>query len=290
MTAQPADTTPIRIVSGEWEATIRPAVGGALATLSKDGRQMLRPMPDIATDVLDAACFPLVPFCNRIADARFDWEGKTIALTPDLLAYPHALHGTGWRAIWSVEQAASDSVDLRLDHGEGEQGWPWAFTARLRYSVSEQGLAIAISVTNRSARDMPAGLGLHPYFRRSSQTTVRFGADTVMLTGADDLPSGLTAKADRFAPWSTGAELPPGLVDHCHTGWSGTAEIADHFGTVVMQADGAPHLHLYAPPGSGILCCEPVTHRPDALNQFPRDMTVLEPAKTKQINLQISHR
>ena len=49
---------------GGWEASIRPEIGGSLASLTHDGKDVLRPMPDDATDPLQAACFPLVPYCK----------------------------------------------------------------------------------------------------------------------------------------------------------------------------------------------------------------------------------
>ena len=48
-----------------------------------------------------------------------------------------------------------------------------------------RGCAVTLVLTNRSAEAMPAGIGLHPYFRRAPESEVRFDAGHVLLSGAD---------------------------------------------------------------------------------------------------------
>ena len=58
------------------QLTLDPQRGGAIREFSCDGRDVLRPTPESAgDDPLDMACFPMVPFVNRIADGRFDFGG-----------------------------------------------------------------------------------------------------------------------------------------------------------------------------------------------------------------------
>jgi aldose 1-epimerase len=69
------------------------------------------------------------------------------------------------------------------------------------------------------------------------------------------------------SPTRWGTLLRPDLVDHCYTGWPGTARITRVEGDIVLEADGAAALHVYVPPGQDFFCAEPVTAMPDAVNR-----------------------
>jgi aldose 1-epimerase len=76
------------------------------------------------------------------------------------------------------------------------------------------------------------------------------------------------------------------LLDHCHTGWSGSALITLAPGKPRLRLSGSPALkwlHLYSPPDQDFFCIEPVTHRPDALNApdpQAEGVRVLQPGET----------
>ena len=51
--------------------------GGAIREFSCGRRQVLRPAPSTASsDAIDLACFPMVPYVNRIAEGRFRFGGR----------------------------------------------------------------------------------------------------------------------------------------------------------------------------------------------------------------------
>ena len=60
----------ITLRAGALELQVTPAVGGSIARfdwLGPGGRQpLLRGSDNNFSDVIDAGCFPLVPFANRI--------------------------------------------------------------------------------------------------------------------------------------------------------------------------------------------------------------------------------
>jgi aldose 1-epimerase len=275
------------LASGEWRAELRPEFGGVLASLTRDGIEVLRTMPSGSTDPLEAACFPLVPWCNRIRDARFAWQGEDIRLAANFPPEPHSLHGLGWQSPWRVTSAAGFKGSIAHSH-DGGGAWPWAYEAEQRVRVGAQGCAITLDLTNRAATPMPCGLGLHPYFRRRSETRVRFAASGMLEVDHGLIPTGEIAEPGRFADWPAGAALPPRLVDHCFAGWDGTATIEDDLGAIHLTARGASFLHLYAPENGATLCLEPVSHAPDAPNRAPAEMTVLPPGCTASLTMRIS--
>jgi len=273
--------------AGEWLAELRPEAGGALASLTRGGTEVLRTMPQGSADPLEAACFPLVPWCNRIRDGRFEWGGREVRLPANFPPEPHSLHGLGWQSPWTVTSEAGFKAAMAHSY-DGGGAWPWAYDAEQRVRLGSQGCAITLDVTNRADTPMPCGLGLHPYLRRRAETRVRFAARGMLEVDEGLIPTGAVAEPGHFADWQAGAALPPRLVDHCFAGWDGTVAIADDLGSIALSARGAAFLHLYAPPDGSVLCCEPVSHGPDAPNRASAEMTVLPPGCTASLTLRIS--
>ncbi len=280
--------------AGEWEAAVLPAKGALMASLTHRGVDVLRPLPQGSGDPVASACFPMVPFANRIAGGRFRLADAEVRLGRNVPPEPCALHGLGWQERWEVIARAPFKCALEHRHGglgpeqwTGELAtWPWAYQAQQRIRLGEKGCAISLDLTNRSHRSMPAGLGLHPWFRRRPETRVRFSAAGVLLAGADLIPTGEVAPADHFGDFARGSALPGSVINHCFAGWDGMATIEDDLGTITLEARGAPFLHLYA--DDGVLCLEPVNHRPDALNQEQAGMTMLPPGCTASVQMWIS--
>ena len=277
----------IQLNSGDWRAVLKPSIGGSLTALGCDGVPVLRQSGERVTHPLQTACFPMVPYCNRIAGGRVVFAGAGTSIAANLEGELHPLHGTGWLRAWRVIRQDSSSVLLEDDYRQGEGDWPWPYRAHKHVALDASGITIRLIAENCASVPAPMGLGMHPYFRRRPEATVAVQA-TAML-GIDDqfLPDGTAQEVDALASFSTGAAIPPVLVDNCFTGWTGSASIRDDVGTIVVRGFGAPFLHVYAPPGGSELCLEPVSHPPDALNRAPGDMTLLPPGAAAGIAIRI---
>jgi aldose 1-epimerase len=272
---------------GGWQATLRPETGGSLGSLTFQGVEVLRTMPESSTSPLDAACFPLAPYCNRIRDGRFRFGGVEVALPANFPPEPHSIHGLSWQRPWRIESEAANKCVI-ADEYNGSGAWPWPYRIEQRVRLGEKGCAVTLVLTNRGETPMPAGVGLHPYFRRREGVRVSFAAEHALLSDPECLPTGVTAPAGHFADFRRGSALPAETIDHCFAGWNGQATIEDDLGTIAIAATGAPHLHLYAPADGSALCLEPVSHTPDALNRAPEEMIVLPPGCSSSLTLRIS--
>lgn len=275
----------MRIAAGDWAATLAPECGGAILSLTRGGRDVLRPAPATVADPFDVACFPLVPYANRIADGAFAWQGTAHRLPRNHPRQPHPLHGTGWREAWTVTAQGPAGVAMRLAHA-ADAHWPWAFEAEQRLSLSPAGLAAELSVRNADDRAMPLSLGFHPYFAKAGADALRFAAEGLWLVDDALLPRA-PAPADALGDWATDGSLDrPHLVDHCYTGWDGHARIARDDGDLLLDGEGTPALHVYLPPGEPFFCAEPVTAMPDAVNHAAAD--TLAPGETRRIAMRIT--
>ena len=58
----------IELKAGEYFLALEPERGGSIARFGWRGQDLMR--PTCGPSVLDVACFPLVPFSNRIAHGR----------------------------------------------------------------------------------------------------------------------------------------------------------------------------------------------------------------------------
>lgn len=272
---------------GAWRAAVLPEAGGLIARLDHGGLPVLRPMAEGAAGPLAAACFPMVPWCNRIAAGRFLWEGAAIRLPANVPSEPHAIHGHGWQSAWSIVSQSATACTIAHRHDGAAPGWPWAYEARQTVALTQAGCTLTLALTNQSDRVMPAGIGLHPYLRRRPESRAAFRAGPVIAVGADMIPTGARLPPGQFGDFAAegGAALSGGLIDHCFTGWDGTAVVTDDCGAITLTAEGAAALHIYAPADADILCLEPVNHLPDAANSHA--MPRAAPGETVSLTLRI---
>lgn len=198
---------------------------------------LLRTAPDDSADALSSGCYPLVPFGNRVKGNCFSFEGRDYAFTANTEWDPHYLHGEGWKAEWSVAKQSEEEVELTFSHEGGHT--PYRYQARQRFTLSDNGLEMSLTVTNLGAAAMPFGLGWHPYFPLTPDTTLFAPAKTFWtevegwLPGeATDIPSDLD--------FSTPAHLPHRWVNNGFENWSGEA--------LVSWPERHTDLHLTADP------------------------------------------
>jgi len=265
---------------------IEPHMGGTIAHYAWRGRDVLRP-PEDAGSPLGMACFPLVPFANRIAYGTFIWRGRTIRLQP-YAGEPHALHGQGWQTAWQVMEWNNGHAVLVFEHEADE--WPWPYRAELRLSLTVDGLHETLSLTNHGHDSMPASLGLHPYFLRSARTKLTTTVGAMWRTDATQIPTTLAPPMIDFAKGVVVDDAPP--FDHCFTGWNGTASIEQpDDGLRISVEAGTRFLQIFSPTGMPYFCVEPVTAMPDAVHRAePPDETgllALAPGATYTVSMTI---
>jgi aldose 1-epimerase len=113
----------VALRAGNLRLQLSPSVGGAISGFEWVGRGGVRPiLRECHTPlekVLDASCFPLVPYVNRIRGGCFTFRGRTVRLAPNMAGDPSPLHGQGWLNPWRVAWADEHSALLDYHHGAG---------------------------------------------------------------------------------------------------------------------------------------------------------------------------
>jgi len=263
----------ITLRQGDLQVIIDPALGGALLAFCQDTEKgqvdWLRRAPSGCNDVLQSAGYPLIPYSGRIDHGRFDWRGRTVTLPQNFLPEPHSIHGHGWQNAWTIEATSDEHV--ALTYGHRKDFWPWDYTARQTLRLTQSALHITVSVENNSADPMPAGLGFHPFFPRTAQTSMKTGVRAIQLNDADGLPKAQSTEHVAISLFGRGGLLPGGL-DNAFADWQGRAEIcwSNENRRLVLSAEPPlRHLVVYVPEDTGFFCAEPVSHLSGGLNLDP---------------------
>jgi aldose 1-epimerase len=297
----PRNADLIELASGATRVCVAPQAGGSIAAYyeaAPDGpRHWFRPATGAALasgDPLGMASFPLFPYCNRIRDAKFDFDGRTIDLSSPGDTHRHALHGHGWRRPWQVGQRGDTQVDLYFEHrpDAGRQGdWPFHYEARQSIRLDGDALSITLSARNLGALPMPFGMGHHPYYLRTPHTVVKAHVDAMWHADADVLPLHVGAHPAVDA-LRNGMPADAFDLDNNFVGWSREATVIwpERGRQVVLQAERPfDQLVVYAPAGADALCVEPVTNTTDSFNaKEPASLVggcVLAPGEVLQATL-----
>ena len=179
----------IFLASGGARVDLSPQTGGAIAAFTFEGRNVMRPTPAEARETGDVrahACYPLVPYSNRIAEARFAFGGRDVELERNFGGHPHAIHGVGWQRPWRVVARDATSALLAFEHAAAsadERAWPWPFRATQWFGLAADArgatLTAKLAIVNTGDDSFPFGLGFHPFFPRTATTALDFDVAAV---------------------------------------------------------------------------------------------------------------
>jgi aldose 1-epimerase len=271
----------IELINSTWTIRLMPEWGGRIATLKAEGMDVLLPVSSTSFDPMDwprAGAYPLMPYSNRLQNARLSFAGRDHQLPEHPAARPHTLHGVSHTQPWQVISADTHQATIAC-HYEGPH-WPWVFRAEQHFCIDGNRLLITLAVVNLGDCEMPAGLGLHPYFQRHPGMRATYSHGREWEIDEHYLPTG------NFQQDSTDvlidADDLSGLA-HYQSQWDGKLQLDYPQGRLAMQASHAlSHFVAFAPAGAPFICLEPVSHLADAFNRPPTEWgevgtQVLEP-------------
>lgn len=302
-------TSLLTLTHGSAQVQIAPATGGALTSFTWRDHPILRPTAQEMIDqgnVRRHACYPLVPYSNRIAHGLLTYGGEQHQLALNFGDHPHSIHGVGWQRSWQVLAHDASSALLQYEHTPAgadhpddadRRAWPWPFrvtqwfslgpddddadttttaagtaTTPNTRSIEGSALRIRLALTNTGTQRFPFGLGWHPFFPRFTDTMLGFTAKGVWETDATVLPTTLSLPTDDFC-FDPLRRIGSTILDNIYTGWPGEA-VLDYPAQrhrVVMRGDtSAPFFVVYVPPEGEFLAIEPVTQMTDAFNLAER--------------------
>ncbi len=260
----------VQLDDGHATLAVCPAIGGSIASYTAaDGTALFRPSTadDLASGSANRlACYPLVPFSNRIAHGRFSFEGTAVALPLNFAPSAHPIHGFGWQAAWQVLD--HDTRAVRLAHAYDDGPWPWPYRAEQHIRLEQGALAITLSLSNTGTHAMPFGLGLHPYLPLHGGARLFARSAGFWSTDATLIPQGWCAEPGPMAG-ADGLDVESALLDTVFGGWDRHAVVRwpdDGVSLALSGSDLAACLVVFTPQAD-FFALEPVSHMTDAFNR-----------------------
>jgi aldose 1-epimerase len=196
----------------------------------------------------------MAPFANRIADARYSFDGLAQDLQPGVDgAQRAARHGFVRGVDFDIADVAADETAAQAVFTTAairpgaHPGYPYAIDLAVHYRLDAAGLSLEARMRNVGTQAAPCFFGWHPYFRLGDTPVdsweLQIPAAAVVRTDADYIPlSGAAARAP--------ADQEPSL-DFRRAQPIGRRELNHAFAELAPDADGKSRTRL-RDPASGL--------------------------------------
>jgi len=157
----PPSGTQFEITRGGQRAVVA-EVGGGLRKYVVDGHPVLDGY-DVEHMADGGRGLPLLPWPNRLADGRYEFDGQQMQLPIDEIGRRNAIHGLTRYVNWTLAERAEDRVRVacRL---YPRPGYPFTLDLAIDYALDDAGLTVRTTAHNVGRQRLPFGAGQHPYF------------------------------------------------------------------------------------------------------------------------------
>jgi aldose 1-epimerase len=266
---------------GDQRATVV-EVGGGLREYEVGGRPVLDGY-DRSAMCTGGRGQLLVPWPNRIADGRYEYDGQPMQLPLSEPVQKHAIHGLTRWASWQLTQPDPATV-LAAYVLHPQPGYPFTLHCAAAYRLGPDGLTVDLAVTNRSERAAPVGLGTHPYLLVGdplvNAATLQVPGRTRLISDQRGIPTGREDVAGTGYDFREPGPIGELLLDTAYTdlirGPDGRARVclttSDGWRLVLWSDENWPYLQVYTgdtlavPERRRSLAVEPMTCPPNAFN------------------------
>lgn len=233
--------------------------GAALIGLEQAMDEGVRQLADGYRDSAELESRPssrfaiMAPFANRIADARYTFDGRSYDLQPGVEGAQRAarhgfVRGVDFDvAVQHVDEAGAHVTFATSVIRPGKfEGYPFAIDVLVTYTLDAYGLTLQASLRNVGETAAPCFFGWHPYFRVGdgdiNAWELQIPAATLVRTDADYIPlPGVQA----YQP----LDEAPRELDFRRAKPIGATEINHGYANLSKDADGRARTTLRDPLG-----------------------------------------
>lgn len=243
------------------------ALGDDSAVVSTNGAALLNYSVGDRPVVVQMSAFDgavLAPWPNRIADGRYDFNGRSHQLPITEVSRSTSLHGLVAKTDWQLSERNDVSVTLRTDV-TGAQGYPFALSLEVTYALiareddtecaSERAgsgeLQIQALARNIGQEPAPFGFGFHPWIHPGAERVdlaqLLIPAETWLQTDDRLIPQAIRHfDTGSFIPADHGPDEASCLLckDFRALRTLGPAILDDAFGTPQRGDDGWSRVRL----------------------------------------------
>jgi aldose 1-epimerase len=231
-------------------------------------------------------------FANRIGGGSFALDGATFTLATN--EGRNTLHGgpDGFsKRVWTVAGQSAASITFALHSPDGDQGFPGALDARVRYTWSDDDV---IRIDYEAVTDKPTVVNLtnHVYFNLTGDPAQSIAGHRLWLAAsrytpvnAESIPTGTIAPLDSASDFRTERAVGTERFD-CTVvfdEWDGSLR---HVGTLTDPQSGRTLMLETTQPGAQLFTGKPgaialeTQHFADSPNHRNFPSTILRPGET----------
>lgn len=215
----------------------------------------------------------LAPFPNRVAEAKFSFDGQSYLLLINREKESLALHGFLYNRDFAIKIHSEDSLVLQYKYLGDAAGYPFSFDITIEYGLHKDGLlSINTQFKNTGNQSLPYGLGWHPYFQMGKNIDeLHLSFPPCKLLDLDDklIPTGnLTV----FAARRKNLKLADYNFDSCffiEPENEASFTLSDDQTDLIIRANGFrdyPYFQIYTAKDRQSIAIEPMTCAPNAFN------------------------
>lgn len=246
------------------------------------------------------ASFIMLPWANRLRDARFHFAGREFQLQPSS-ADGTAIHGTVRRLPWQVSSAERVRLVTTFDSTafpSDQINFPFRFSAQAEFRLDGRDFVMTLTLRNEDEQPFPAGFGHHPYFVRDPENRVQL---QIPCDEHFELTNALATTSSVLLPPELDFRTlrPLGMTVYEHLLTARTDNLAARFvypeASVSMIAEPLfQHVLLFAPEGKPFFAVEPQSNANDGFNLHEQGISgngvfIIQPgeAKTGMVSLRL---
>ncbi len=142
---------------GEGRAEISEK-GAYVKSLELDGKTILMPSGD--GEQTHGGMALLLPYANRVRNAKYLWEGKEYHLPENNGV--HSIHGFTRNLNWDLKKIAKNNIVGNLDLSNS--GYPSELHLTVSFHIDQNSFTTSIEANNIGKASVPFVAGMHPYF------------------------------------------------------------------------------------------------------------------------------
>lgn len=274
----------ITMAGAGHEVRILPQAGFNLYYWTFEGGELFMEPTDITAFGTKYGNPILFPTPNRIRDAVYTWQGRTYTMTKR--GEKVLLHGLVKDEPFAVtrldatEDAAVCEAQIAIAPGNAlYEGYPFACTLTVRYTLTAAGLHMDVTVHNDGEQEMPFGFAVHPYFsKRGDANKVALTVPCRRYYEADEalIPTGRILPVDEAKTICDGYHTVESLyLDNVFRGMTADMESKVQYEDVIVHisaSDCFRNAVVYTPHDRPGFCIEPQTCATNFINMHAQGL------------------
>jgi aldose 1-epimerase len=229
----------------------------------------------------------LIPFPNRIKDGKYSFDGTAYQLSINKPKEQNAIHGFIWNRKFELTETVLNEHDATTkfhnQYSGDYTGYPFPFDTELNFRLTENELKISVAIVNTGNKNMPFGMGWHPYFtfqKNVNNLYLQIPYSEILEADERMIPTGKRKRCNQFNELK---KIDDTLFDTCFqfsennkTYETKLVNSENETSVILWQDTKFQYVQIYIPPERNSIALEPMTCPANAFNS-KENLLVLKP-------------